>query len=84
VLGAELVTVNSSEGGAYGAALLAGVGVGAWPDVASACRECIKITGSTPPDATQTDVYLKAHAVYQGLYPRLKESFTGLPDLDQG
>jgi len=83
VLGAELVTVNSSEGGAYGAALLAGVGVGAWLDVASACRECIKITGSTPPDTAQTESYKIAHSVYQGLYPQLKDSFKDLHDLDQ-
>lgn len=84
VLGAELVTVNSSEGGAYGAALLAGVSVGTWLDVASACRACIKITGSTQPDAAQVEVYQKAHAVYQGLYPRLKDSFRELHSLDQG
>lgn len=30
VLNAELVTVNTTEGGAYGAALLAGVGAGVW------------------------------------------------------
>jgi xylulokinase len=27
------VTVNTTEGAAFGAALLAGVGAGAWPDV---------------------------------------------------
>src|SRR5512143_3495125 len=32
VLEAELVTVNTTEGAAFGAALLAGVGAGAWPD----------------------------------------------------
>src|SRR5690554_1229004 len=31
VLGTELVTVNTTEGAAYGAALLAGVGTGVWP-----------------------------------------------------
>ena len=36
VLGAELVTVNTTEGAAYGSALLAGVGAGLWPDVDSA------------------------------------------------
>ena len=38
VLQAELVTVNTTEGAAYGAALLAGVGAGAWNDVPSACK----------------------------------------------
>jgi xylulokinase len=75
VLEAELVTVNTTEGGAYGAALLAGVGAGAWNDVASACKACIRITGSTLPDPAQMDAYRKSYAVYQELYPALKGSF---------
>jgi len=74
-LNVELVTVNTTEGGAYGAALLAGVGAGAWSDVASACRECIRITGSTSPDEKEAEAYRKAYMVYQDLYPALKESF---------
>jgi xylulokinase len=74
-LNAELVTVNTTEGGAYGAALLAGVGAGAWSDVVSACRACIKITGSTKPIPADVDAYQKSYAVYQELYPALKESF---------
>ena len=49
VLGAELVTVNTTEGAAYGAALLAGVGAGIWSSVDSACQDCIRITGRTEP-----------------------------------
>jgi xylulokinase len=75
VLEAELVTVNTTEGAAYGAALLAGVGTGAWPDVQSACKACIKITGSTLPDLSQVDIYRKAYSLYQELYPALKNSF---------
>ncbi len=75
VLNAELVTVNTTEGGAYGAALLAGVGAGAWSDVASACKACIKITGSTQPDPAQVEVYQKAYPIYQELYPALKSTF---------
>lgn len=82
VLEAELVTVNTTEGGAYGAALLAGVGAGAWSDVASACRECIRITGSTSPDEKEAGVYHKSYAVYRELYPALKGSFEKLGGLD--
>jgi len=78
VLNAELVTVNTTEGGAYGAALLAGVGTGAWNSVAEACNACIKITGSTQPKASSVDAYRKSYAIYQGLYPALKESFRAL------
>jgi xylulokinase len=75
VLEAELVTVNTTEGAAYGAAILAGVGAEAWRDVPSACRECIKITGSTQPEPTQVDTYRKSYPLYQELYPALKSSF---------
>lgn len=75
VLEAELVTVNTSEGAAYGAALLAGVGAGAWTDVASACKACVKITGSTQPDASQVTAYREAYPLFQELYPALKPSF---------
>jgi xylulokinase len=75
VLGAELVTVNTTEGGAYGAALLAGVGARAWTDVPSACKASIKITGSTKPDPSQMRAYHTGYALYQELYPTLKSTF---------
>jgi len=75
VLNAELVTVNTTEGAAYGAALLAGVGAGVWPDVPTACKTCIKITGSTQPNPADVEVYHKAYSIYQDLYPSLKSDF---------
>ena len=75
VLNAELVTVNTTEGAAYGAALLAGVGAGAWTDVPSACKTSVKITGTTLPDASQVESYRSAYSLYQELYPALKPSF---------
>ena len=78
VLGSELVTVNTTEGTAYGAALLAGVGAGFWPDGETACRETVRVTGSTTPDADAVAVYEKAYGVYRGLYPALKGTFARL------
>jgi xylulokinase len=75
VLEAELVTVNTTEGAAYGAALLAGVGAGTWKDVPSACQAAVKITGSTRPDPAQVDAYRKAYPLYRELYPALKPTF---------
>ena len=76
VLEAELVTVNTTEGAAYGSALLAGVGAGAWNDVASACKVSIKITGGTLPEPEQKEIYQKNYSLYQELYPALKASFS--------
>lgn len=78
VLGTELVTVTTTEGGAYGAALLAGVGAGVWSDVSSACRQSIRITGSTSPDEKEAQTYHESYAVYGELYPALRTSFQKL------
>jgi xylulokinase len=75
VLEAELVTVNTTEGAAFGAALLAGVGAGAWPDVESACKAAVKVTGSTLPDPAQVNAYRPAYQLYRELYPALRPSF---------
>ena len=75
VLETELVTVNTTEGAAYGAAILSGVGAGAWPNVPAACASVVKITGSTQPDPAQADTYRKGHLLYRDLYPALRESF---------
>ncbi|GAB4445612.1 MAG: xylulokinase [Anaerolineae bacterium] len=75
VLGAELVTVNVTEGAAYGAALLAGVGAGVWPDVPAACDATVRITSATRPDASRHEVYAGLHAQYRELYPALKPTF---------
>lgn len=78
VLGAELVTVNTTEGAAYGAALLAGVGANVWSDVKSACQQVIHVTGSTQPTDDAVARYNSLYSGYQGLYPALKPTFDRL------
>jgi xylulokinase len=75
IFGVELVTVNAEEGAAYGAALLAAVGSGIWPDVPSASHQVTQITGSTEPQSEQTAIYDQQYATYRGLYPALQETF---------
>jgi xylulokinase len=78
VLNAELVTVNTTEGAAYGAAILAGVGVGCWSKVEEACQELIHITDSVTPKADEVETYQNLYPLYTDLYPRLKDVFEGL------
>ena len=75
ILETELVETNTSEGAAYGAALLAGVGAGNWPDVATACENCIQLTRRTCPESTRQSTYRHYYQVYRELYPALKSSF---------
>ena len=72
---ADLATVNVVEGAAYGAGLLAGVGAGIWPDVSTACRQVVKVTGMTSPDSQQVSAYRKTYPLYRELYPALRPSF---------
>jgi xylulokinase len=80
VLNSELVTVNTTEGAAYGAALLAGVGAGVWPDVDAACAAAIHVTGQTAPDPIAVDRYEPLYAQYRALYPALRPIFQGVAD----
>lgn len=75
VFNTELVTVNTTEGAAYGAALLAAVGAGIWPNVESACAATVQITGSTRPQAEQVALYDAAYRRYGQLYPALRPIF---------
>jgi xylulokinase len=81
VLNVELVTVNTTEGAAYGAALLAGVGAGVWPAVDTACEGCIAVTGSTSPQPDTAATYQSFYTQYQELYPSLKRVSHHLSDL---
>ncbi|HEX8731732.1 MAG TPA: FGGY-family carbohydrate kinase, partial [Ktedonobacterales bacterium] len=73
-LGIELETPAVTEGAAYGAALLAGVGAGAWPDVAAATA-ALEMRGRVAPiaeDARRYDtLYERYHALYATLAPTM-------------
>ena len=80
ILGVELVTVNTAEGAAFGAALLAGVGIGSYPSVPSICESVIQITGETKP-GKNSSIYGKMYPLYTNLYPTLKEEFHQLSNM---
>jgi xylulokinase len=77
ILAAEIVTLNISEGAAYGAALLAAVGAGLHPTVADACRAAIAVTGRVKPGPA-LDVYADYYPRYRALYPALAPQFEAL------
>ena len=73
VLGAEIATVRTTEGAAYGAALLAMVGAGWFETVASATSLVVVEPAAAPgPDAAE---YAERHALYRDLYPALAPLF---------
>jgi xylulokinase len=74
VFGTEMVTVNVTEGAAYGAALLAGVGAGVYPSVCAASKAVILVTDRTEPGPA-TSVYGDYYPRYRALYPALAPEF---------
>jgi xylulokinase len=75
VLEADLITVDVVEGAAYGAALLAGVGTGVWSNVATACKEVVRLAEITKPNEGQVVIYRIMYPIYRELYPELKSTF---------
>ena len=75
VMDSELVTVNTTEGAAYGAALLAGVGAGAWASVPEACAAAITVVDRVTPQPDVVAMYDELYPLYRGLYPALKPTF---------
>ena len=71
-------TLQNTEGPALGAAILAGVGSGLYPDIPSACRRLLKPGEPLRPDAERHAAYQKFFNLYLGLYPALKESYHAL------
>jgi xylulokinase len=74
VLDAELATVNTSEGAAFGAATLAAVGAGWYATTQEACSTFVQVTPAASP-GSMLSRYAEGHARYRELYPLLAEFF---------
>ena len=72
VFAKRVTTLASQEGSAYGAALLAMVGTGAFASVEEACRVTIREVESIEPRPVESARYQKLHRVFQAIYPALK------------
>jgi xylulokinase len=72
ILGKPVVTLETQEGSAYGAALLALVGTGEFASVPEVCRAAIREVETVAPEAGAVREYAARHAIYQSLYPALR------------
>ncbi|MDQ3332896.1 MAG: xylulokinase [Planctomycetota bacterium] len=84
VYGKRCVTTNATDGPAFGVALLAAVGTGAYKDVPEACKATIKVTGESKPDAKSQKAYNRVYPLYGKLYRSLKEDYRAIRDLVGG
>jgi len=74
VLGAEIATVNTAEGAAYGAAVLAAVGAGWHPCVEDVCAAWVTTTPAAAP-GPNAPAHAEGHRAYRELYPALAPFF---------
>ncbi len=84
VFNAEVAASRSAaEGGAYGAAMLAGVGAGNWSSAAEAAQIC-RTEGRWKPIAANHRAYGRLFGVYETLYDQLKEANSKLSAIAAG
>lgn len=81
IYGQKVVTINAEEGPAYGVALLAAAGTGAYKDVVEACSSTIRVVQSTSVNSKAKRLYNQAYPVYRDLYTSLKDEFPRINQL---
>jgi xylulokinase len=74
VLATDLAVVNTTEGAAYGASILAAVGAGWFGRVEDGTGAWVVATTAASP-GPDAPVYAEGHAAYRELYPALAPSF---------
>ena len=80
VFDSEIVLVNITEGAAFGAALLAGVGAGVYANVGDACARSIRVTDKIEPSANAA-AYSDYYSLYRELYPALAPHFKKVSEI---
>jgi xylulokinase len=75
VFGLPITRVENPEGGAAGAAILAGVGVGIYEDFADAAKQAIRAGGVVRPRKAAGPGYEACYRRYRAAYPAIKNLF---------
>lgn len=71
VYGREVAVVNATEGPAFGAALMAGVGAGVFSDLVVAAENHVRVSEIAKPDAGNVETYNKAYELFKETYKGL-------------
>ncbi len=78
ILGIPLDVLQTEQGPGYGAAILAMVGCGLYPDVKSACDELVHVADTVEPDPELVKLYGERYEKFSRIYPALKGLFKEL------
>jgi xylulokinase len=72
IYGYPVEVLTAEEGGAFGCALMAGVGAGHWANLDEACSQAIEVAQRIEPDPADLAAYKAGYAAWRKLYPALK------------
>jgi xylulokinase len=64
--------VAADEGGAYGAGLLAGVGIGVWPSADEACKVAVHVAKRVQPIGDNVELMERQYLEFRKIYPALR------------
>lgn len=78
VLQKELITVDDKEQGILGAALIAGHGIGMYPNLKEAATHTLKILHTYEPDKETAGKYEKLYQVYKRLHDQMCDVYKDL------
>ena len=68
----EVEIVAAEEGAAYGAAILAGTGAGAWSSVDEACDKVVRVATRIAPNRAAAKTMKRGYRKYRKIYPALR------------
>ena len=77
VLGLPVLLPRTSVGSPFGAAILAGMGAGVYPDVPQSLREMVQLDRCFEPNPANHERYTQIYRVYRDIYEHLKADFDG-------
>ena len=83
VYGQTVETIETEEGAAFGAAILAGVGAGGWSTVDEACGAVIRVAERTDPDKRSSEAVEPNYQAYKLLYAALKPAMNIITGVDK-
>ena len=72
----EVEIVAAEEGAAYGAAILAGTGGGAWSSVDEACDKVVRVAAQIPLKQADSKTMQEGYRIYRKIYPALRQVFS--------
>jgi sugar (pentulose or hexulose) kinase len=81
VLGRPLLLPRTSVGSPFGAAVLAGMGVGVFPDIRKSLLEMVHLEKRFEPNLANHERYMQNYKVFRDIYEHLKSDFDNLANI---